>query len=121
MVGLIEKPEHVTTQWFKDEGDAIILLGEPVDTSDPLLGLGGSAYLQVVHGKENRRAAALRSGNGKNAAHDVARLDSKRPGEKRARLQRRRTGGLPRRKLHQPARRARNAAVDWGDGGSFHW
>ena len=29
VVGLIEKPEHVTTQWFKDEGDAIVLLGEP--------------------------------------------------------------------------------------------
>jgi phosphoribosylformylglycinamidine (FGAM) synthase-like enzyme len=52
MVGLIEKPEHITTQWFKDEGDAIILLGEPVDTADPLLGLGGSAYLQVIHGKK---------------------------------------------------------------------
>src|SRR5207248_235302 len=37
MVGLIEKPEHVTTQWFKDEGDAIILLGDIVDTTDPLL------------------------------------------------------------------------------------
>jgi len=53
VVGLIEKPEHVTTQWFKDEGDAIILLGEPVDTGDPLQGLGGSAYLQVVHGQKN--------------------------------------------------------------------
>ncbi len=52
VVGMIEKPEHVTTQWFKDEGDAIILLGEPVDTSDSLQGLGGSAYLQVVHGKK---------------------------------------------------------------------
>ena len=50
MVGLIEKPEHITTQWFKDEGDIIILLGEPVDASDPLLGLGGSAYLQAVQG-----------------------------------------------------------------------
>ncbi len=50
MVGIIEKPEHITTQWFKDEGDAIVLLGEPVDRDDPLLGLGGSAYLQVVHG-----------------------------------------------------------------------
>ena len=49
MVGLIEHPEHITTQWFKAEGDAIILLGEPVDTADPLLGLGGSAYLQVIH------------------------------------------------------------------------
>src|ERR1041384_7771181 len=52
VVGVIEKPEHVTTQWFKDEGDAIILLGEPVDKNDPLLGLGGSAYLQVVHGEK---------------------------------------------------------------------
>ena len=52
VVGIIEKPEHVTTQWFKDEGDAIILLGEPVDTTDPLQGLGGSAYLQVIHGKK---------------------------------------------------------------------
>ena len=52
VVGMIEKPEHITTQWFKDEGDAIILLGEPVDANDPLQGLGGSAYLQVVHGKK---------------------------------------------------------------------
>jgi phosphoribosylformylglycinamidine synthase len=50
MAGLIERPEHITTQWFKDEGDVIILLGEPVDLSDPLQGLGGSAYLQQVHG-----------------------------------------------------------------------
>jgi phosphoribosylformylglycinamidine synthase subunit PurL len=53
MVGLIEQPEHITTQWFKDEGDVIILLGEPVDTSDPLGGLGGSAYLQVLHKLKN--------------------------------------------------------------------
>ena len=53
VVGLIEKLEHVTTQWFKDEGDAIILLGEAVDVTDPIFGLGGSAYLQVVHGKKN--------------------------------------------------------------------
>ena len=50
MVGLVEKLEHVTTQWFKDEKDVILLLGDPIDSSDPLLGLGGSAYLQRVHG-----------------------------------------------------------------------
>ena len=50
LVGLIEKPEHITTQWFKDEGDVIILLGDIVDKADPLLGLGGSAYLQQIHG-----------------------------------------------------------------------
>jgi phosphoribosylformylglycinamidine synthase len=52
MVGLIERPEHITTQWFKDEKDVVILLGEPVDTQDRLLGLGGSAYLQVAHGRK---------------------------------------------------------------------
>jgi phosphoribosylformylglycinamidine synthase subunit PurL len=51
-VGIVEKIEHVTTQWFKDEGDAIILLGEIMDANDPILGLGGSAYLQVIHGKK---------------------------------------------------------------------
>jgi phosphoribosylformylglycinamidine synthase len=49
MVGLIERAEHVTTQWFKDDGDAILLLGDIVDAGDPLLGLGGSAYLQRIH------------------------------------------------------------------------
>ncbi len=52
VVGLVEKVEHITTQWFKDEGDVILLLGDIVDSSDPILGLGGSAYLQVIHGKK---------------------------------------------------------------------
>ncbi|HSH93149.1 MAG TPA: phosphoribosylformylglycinamidine synthase subunit PurL, partial [Roseimicrobium sp.] len=52
VVGLIEDPKHITTQWFKDEGDAVILLGAPVDTADPLQGLGGSAYLQTIHSKK---------------------------------------------------------------------
>lgn len=50
MAGLVEAPEHITTQWFKDEGDAILVLGGIVDVKDPLQNLGGSAYLQVVHG-----------------------------------------------------------------------
>jgi phosphoribosylformylglycinamidine synthase len=49
MVGQIEQPEHITTQWFKDDGDLIVLLGDILDAHDPLLGLGGSAYLQHVH------------------------------------------------------------------------
>ena len=52
VVGLIEKPEHITTQWFKDAGDVILLLGSPVDLSDPLQGLGGSVQLQAAHGKK---------------------------------------------------------------------
>ena len=53
IVGLVEKKEHITTQWFKDEGDVIILLGEAVDEGDPNLGLGGSAYLQNRKGIKN--------------------------------------------------------------------
>src|SRR5262245_22159542 len=52
MAGLIEDPAHVTRQWFQEEGDAILLLGGIGDASDPLLGLGGSAYLQRVHGRK---------------------------------------------------------------------
>jgi phosphoribosylformylglycinamidine synthase len=52
VVGLIEKPEHITTQWFKDEGDAILLLGDVIDTADKLQGLGGSAYLKTIHGRK---------------------------------------------------------------------
>jgi phosphoribosylformylglycinamidine synthase len=44
MVGLIDDEKHVTTQWFKNEGDAIILVGEIGDE------LGGSRYLKVCHG-----------------------------------------------------------------------
>jgi phosphoribosylformylglycinamidine synthase len=49
MAGLIQRPEHITTQWFKDAGDAIFLLGEALDLEDPLQGLGGSAYLLQIH------------------------------------------------------------------------
>ena len=52
MVGIIDKPENITSQWFKDEGDAVILLGEPFNPGDALLGLGGSALLQVEYNKK---------------------------------------------------------------------
>ncbi len=66
VVGLVERVEHVTTQWFKDEGDAILLLGTPVDESDLISGLGGSAYLRVVHG--------LKTGNPPRCDLEVAKI-----------------------------------------------
>ncbi|MDH7502972.1 MAG: phosphoribosylformylglycinamidine synthase subunit PurL [Verrucomicrobiota bacterium] len=66
MVGLIERREHITTQWFKDEGDAVILIGNAVDRSDPLEGLGGSAYLKLEHG--------LKTGNPPRCNLEKARL-----------------------------------------------
>jgi len=45
MVGLIEDLKHITTSFFKDEGDLVYLLGEDKEE------LGGSEYLKVVHNK----------------------------------------------------------------------
>jgi phosphoribosylformylglycinamidine synthase subunit PurL len=46
MVGLIEPVDRVTTQWFKQDGDAIILLGTTRED------LGGTEYLRVIHHRE---------------------------------------------------------------------
>ncbi|MFY9558547.1 MAG: phosphoribosylformylglycinamidine synthase subunit PurL [Blastocatellia bacterium] len=45
MVGLVEDPRHVTTQWFKEQDRAIILLG--LTAND----LGASEYAMVMLGK----------------------------------------------------------------------
>jgi phosphoribosylformylglycinamidine synthase subunit PurL len=44
MVGLIDNERHITTQWFKNEGDMIILVGNIGGE------LGGSHYVKVCHG-----------------------------------------------------------------------
>lgn len=45
MVGLIENLEHITTSYFKNEGDLIYVLG--IDKEE----IGGSEYLKVIHNK----------------------------------------------------------------------
>jgi phosphoribosylformylglycinamidine synthase len=50
MIGLIDEEKHITTQWFKDEGDVIILVGAGAGITDPGYNLGGSRYLKVCHG-----------------------------------------------------------------------
>jgi phosphoribosylformylglycinamidine synthase len=68
MVGLIDDEKHITTQWFKNEGDAIILIGEtrsvaskdpddtevvrPAPANDRGYTLGGSRFLKVCFGKK---------------------------------------------------------------------
>jgi phosphoribosylformylglycinamidine synthase len=68
MVGLIDDEKHITTQWFKNEGDAIILVGgtrsvaskDPDDTevvppaaaNDRGHSLGASRFLKVCFGKK---------------------------------------------------------------------
>ena len=46
MVGLIEQADQAMTQWFKAEGDDIILLGAVRED------LGGSEYLKVIQARE---------------------------------------------------------------------
>ena len=53
MVGLIEPVDLVITQWFKNPGDRIILLGETKED------LGGTEYLKIVHYREQGRPPLL--------------------------------------------------------------
>jgi phosphoribosylformylglycinamidine synthase subunit PurL len=46
MVGIIEDPSHITTQFFKQAGDVILLVGDPGSE------LGASHYLKIVHGRK---------------------------------------------------------------------
>ena len=49
MVGLIAHTRDITTQWFKDDGDIIFLLGTNSDD------LGATEYLRVIHGETRGR------------------------------------------------------------------
>ena len=51
MVGLIDKEEHITTQWFKDAGDTIILVGVVGGVGNSGYSLGGSQFLRVCYGR----------------------------------------------------------------------
>ncbi len=46
MLGLIDDAKHITTQWFKESGHVILLLGAIGDE------LGGSEYLKRIHGQK---------------------------------------------------------------------
>jgi phosphoribosylformylglycinamidine synthase len=54
MVGLVHDLAHVRGQAWRSAGDAIWLLGVPLETgetpADPRLGLAGSSYLERLHG-----------------------------------------------------------------------
>ncbi len=63
MVGLIDDVERAMTQWFKQEGDDIILLGSSRED------LGGSEYLKVAHAREQGSPPYLNL-NTEKALHD---------------------------------------------------
>ncbi len=53
MLGVLESIDHATTAWFKNEGDLIVLLGEPSED------VGASEYLAHIHGKTAGDCPAL--------------------------------------------------------------
>jgi phosphoribosylformylglycinamidine synthase subunit PurL len=53
MVGIVERDSHITTSNFKDEGDAIILVGEIGDE------IGASHFLKVAHYQKSGRVPVL--------------------------------------------------------------
>ncbi|MFH0919498.1 MAG: phosphoribosylformylglycinamidine synthase subunit PurL [Fibrobacterota bacterium] len=53
MIGLLDDVTKHLTQWFKAEGDAIVLLGETKDE------IGGSEYLKVIHEQVNGKCPEL--------------------------------------------------------------
>jgi phosphoribosylformylglycinamidine synthase len=54
MVGLVHDLQHLVAMGWRQAGDAIWLLGVPLETgeapADPRLGLAGSSYLERLHG-----------------------------------------------------------------------
>src|SRR5206468_12948445 len=63
MVGLIDDEKHITTQWFKNKGDAIILVGPVTGVAGPGSSsaaaandrgdnLGGSCFLKLCYQKK---------------------------------------------------------------------
>jgi phosphoribosylformylglycinamidine synthase len=66
MVGLIEDSKHITTQFFKQAGDVILLIGD--------LGseLGASHFLKIVHGRKEGAPPRLDLEKEKRA-HDAVR------------------------------------------------
>ena len=45
MLGIVDDISHITTQWFKNEGDLVYLIGENKEE------LGASEYIHTIYGK----------------------------------------------------------------------
>lgn len=70
MVGLIEDVKHVTTSYFKSDGDVIALIGD-ISADD---GIGGSEYLSLIHNKVEGDAPGIRVETEKNLISALLQL-----------------------------------------------
>ena len=116
MVGVIDEERHVTTQYFKEKGDVIFLLGRNRTTE-----LGASHFLKVCHGRKEGLPPRLNIELElavQNATRDLIRAGLLK---ERARLLRGRTRGRSGGMLFQSrslVRRASRAGTDGSARGS---
>ena len=75
MVGLIEKEEHITTQWFKNAGDVDYSGGAEIGRRTRRI-----AFPESLPREKNRAGPAARSRAGDRGAKCRARFDSRRSG-----------------------------------------
>ena len=80
MLGLIDDAKHITTQWFKEAGDVILLLGDAGDE------LGGSEYLKRIHGLKTGRPPRMDLAYAKRISRFHTGDHRQRLGEERSRL-----------------------------------
>lgn len=72
MIGLVEDLSHITTSYFKNEGDLIYILGEDKEE------LGGSEYLKVIHKKVEGDSPKMDFSNEKKLQNTVLDLIKKK-------------------------------------------
>jgi phosphoribosylformylglycinamidine synthase len=72
MVGLVEDLSHITTSFFKDEGDLIYVIGKDFEE------IGGSEYLKVTHNQVAGDSPKLELANEKKLHDAVLSLIRKR-------------------------------------------
>jgi phosphoribosylformylglycinamidine synthase len=72
MLGLVEDLSHITTSYFKSEGDLIYVLGEDQEE------LGGSEYLKVIHKKVEGNSPQLNLSTEKKLQDTVLELIRKK-------------------------------------------
>ncbi len=55
VVGLFESKDHIITQWFKSSDSELFLIEPSQFKADDWYGLGGSAFLNCIHGRKHGR------------------------------------------------------------------
>jgi len=74
MLGLIEDVDKVMTSYFKNEGDLVLILGKEYDEGSLMNDIGGSEYLNTVHGLTEGNSPDIDAGHERNLNDLVIKL-----------------------------------------------